>query len=68
MRSAVLAGSVISDFGHISGSPVSSMWSSMCACMYLLVAELLHLGIGLRVDLLEHRGARLQGDARVCEA
>ena len=40
----------------------------MCACMYLLVAELLHLGIGLRVDLLEHRGARLQGDARVCEA
>ena len=33
MQSAVLAGSVISDFGHIPGSPVSSMWSSMCVCV-----------------------------------
>ena len=36
----------------------------LCVCVYLLVAELLHLGAGLRVERLERRGARLQGGAR----
>ena len=48
---------------------MGEIWGDMGRCreVRLLVAELLHLGAGLRVELLECLRARLRGCARVCE-